>query len=83
MIMDDSIMSKIREDKLCKKGAIKVRCFPGAKFEDFYHCAIPLINKKPDRIVLLIGTKNGPYCTPEKKADQILGLKNLAETSNL
>ena len=73
--MGDSILSQIREDKLCKKGTIKVRCFPGAKFEDFYHCAIPLINKKPDCIVLLMGTNNAPYCTPEKIVDQILGLK--------
>ena len=85
MIMGDSILSQIREDKLCKKGTIKVRCFPGAKFEDFYHYTIPLINKKPDRIVLHVGTNNTPYCTPEKMVDQILGLKKfyLAETSNL
>ena len=75
MIMGDSILSQIREDKLCKKGTIKVRCFPGAKFEDFYHYAIPLINKKPDRIVLHMGTNNAPYCTPEKMVDQILELK--------
>ena len=76
LIMGDSILSQIREDKLCKKGTIKVRCFLGAKFEDIYHYAIPLINKKPDRIVLLMGTNNAPYCTPEKMVDQILGLKN-------
>ena len=55
--MGDFILSQIREEKLCKKGTIKVRCFPGAKFEDFYHYAIPLINKKPDRIQIL-GLKN-------------------------
>ena len=77
MIMGDSILSQIREDKLFKKVTIKVRCFPGAKFEDFYHYAIPLISKKPDRIVLHMGTNNAPYSTPEKMVDQILGLKNL------
>ena len=35
-----------------------------------------IINKKPDRIVLDMGTNNAPYCTPEKMVDQILGLKN-------
>ena len=74
--MVDSILSQIREDKLYKKVTIKVRYFPGAKFEDFYHYAIPLINKKPDRIVLHMGTNNAPYCTPEKMVDQILGIKN-------
>ena len=76
LIMGDSILSQIREDKLCKKGTIKARCFPGAKFDNFYHCAIPLINKKPDRIVLHTGTDNAPYCTQEKMVDQILGIKN-------
>ena len=76
LIIGDSILSQIREDKICKKGTVKVRCFPGAKFEYFYHYAIPLINKKPDRIVLHMGTNNAPYCTPEKMVGQILGLKN-------
>ena len=76
LIMGDSILSQICEDKLCKKGTIKVRYFPGAKFEDFYHYAFPLINKKPDCMVLLMGTNNAPYCTPEKMVDQILGLKS-------
>ena len=77
MIMGDSILSHIREDKLCKKGTIKVRCFSGAKFEYFYHYTIPLTTKKRDRIVLHMGTNNAPYCTPEKMVDQILGLKNI------
>ena len=76
LIISDSILSQIREDKICKKGTVKVRCFPVAKFEYFYHYAIPLINKKPDRIVLHMGTNNAPYCTPEKMVGQILGLKN-------
>ena len=50
--------------------------FSDAKFEDFYHYVIPLINKKPDRIVLLVATNNDPYCTPEKMVDQTLGLKH-------
>ena len=74
--MGYSILSQIREDKLCEKGTIKVRCFPGAKFDDFHHYAIPLVNKKPDCIVLHMGTNNAPYCTQEKMVGQILGLKS-------
>ena len=50
--MSDSILSQIQEDKLCRKGTIKVRFFPSAKFDDFYHYAILLINKNPDQIIL-------------------------------
>ena len=77
LIMGDSILSRIRENKLCKKDTIKVRCFPGAKFDDFYHYVISLINKNPDGKVLHMGTSNAPYCTPKKTVDQILELKNL------
>ena len=37
---------------------------------------IPLISKKPDRIVLDMGTNNAPYCTPQIMVGQTLGLKN-------
>ena len=64
LIMGDYILSQIHENKLYKKGTMKVRCFPGAKFDDFYHYAIPLINKNPDRIVLHMGTNRENGCPP-------------------
>ena len=76
MILGDSILSLICENKLGKKGTIKVRRFPGVRFDVFCHYAITLINKNPDRIVLHTGTNNARYYTPEKMVDQILGLKN-------
>ena len=76
--MGDSILPQIYKEKLCKIGTMKVQYFPGAKFDYFYHYAIPVINKKPDWIVLHMGTKNVPYCMPEKMVDQTLGLKNLS-----
>ena len=50
--MDDSVRFQIRKDKLCKEGTIKVRYFPGAKFDDFYDYAMPFIDRKPDQRVL-------------------------------
>ena len=43
---------------------------------DFYHYAIPIINKQPDQTALLLETNNAPYCTPEKMIDQMLGIKS-------
>ena len=40
---------------------IKVRFFPGAKIKDMYHYAIPLLEKKPENIILHLGTNNAPY----------------------
>ena len=50
--MDDSVRFQIRKDKLCKESTIKVRYFPGAKFDDFYDYAMPFIDRKPDQRVL-------------------------------
>ena len=49
----------------------------GAKFDYFYIYDFPLKNKRPNRILLHIGANSTPSCTPEKIADQILGLKTL------
>ena len=77
----DSILFRIREDKLCNKSTIKVTIdvFPGAKIDGSYHCAIPLINKKLDRKVFYMGKNNAPYCTAEKIVDQILEPQNFYE----
>ena len=66
---------KYAKTSCARKALSKFWCFPGAKFDDFYHCAIPPVNKKPDRIVFHMGTNNAPYCTAGKMVDQVLGLK--------
>ena len=40
---------------------VKVRFLPGAKIEDLTFHLIPHLNKKPDSIVIHIGTNDGPY----------------------
>ena len=40
---------------------IKVRCSSGAKIKGMYHYAIPLLEKKPENIILHLGTNDTPY----------------------
>ena len=40
---------------------IKVRYFPGAKIKDMYHYVIPLLEKKPENMILHLGTNDAPF----------------------
>ena len=52
---------------------IKVRYFSEAKIKDIYLYIIPLLEKKPENVILHLGTNDVPY-----KADTNI-LKNLIE----
>ena len=45
---------------MSRKRKHKVRYFPGAKIENIYHYAIPLLEKKPENIILHLGTNDAP-----------------------
>ena len=48
-------------EKMSRNRKIKVRFFPGAKIKDIYHYAIALLEKKPENIILHLGTNDIPY----------------------
>ena len=58
---------------MSRNSKIKFRCFPGAKIKDMYHYVIPLLEKKPENIILHLGKKDAPY-----KSDTAI-LKDLIE----
>ena len=51
------MISGLREAKLSRNKKEKVRFLPGAKTEDLMFHLIPYLNKKPDNIIIHIGTK--------------------------
>ena len=65
LISGDSTMSGLTEKKMSRNRKIKVRYFPVAKIKDTYHYAIPLLEKKPENIILHLGTNDALYksCT--------------------
>ena len=61
LILGDSTISGLIEKKMSRNRKIKVRYFPGAKIKDMYHYVIPLLEKKPENIILHLGKKDTPY----------------------
>ena len=47
---------------------VKVRGFAGARIKDFYNYLIPLLEKRPSRIILMAGTND----SVEKSSQEIL-----------
>lgn len=56
LLLGDSILAEIREDK-----SIKVGHSPGAQMFDFRYYVVTLFKKQPDKIILHIGTKDASY----------------------
>ena len=54
LVTEDSMFGKIDETQMSRKFNVKVRTFPGAKTEDMFHYLVPLLEKIPDCIILLV-----------------------------
>ena len=59
--MGDSTVSGLMEKKMSRNRKVKIRFFPGAKIKDMFHYAIPLLEKKPDYVILHVDTNDAPY----------------------
>ena len=60
LIMGDSTVTGLMEKKMSRNRKVKIRFFPGAKINDMFHYAIPLLEKKPDYVILHVGTNDAP-----------------------
>ena len=72
----DSAISGLIEKKISRNRKIKVRYFPGAKIKDMYHYAIPLVEKKPENIILHLGTNDAPYKSDTDILKDLIELKD-------
>ena len=61
LVTGDSMLAGLREEKLSRNKRIKVRFFRGSKTEDLQYHLIPYLKKKPDNIIIHIGTNDSPY----------------------
>ena len=59
-VLGDSLLKGIRRDKISRstKQRVSVGCFPGATIEDMKDYIKPTLKRKPDHIILHIGTNN-------------------------
>lgn len=77
LIMGDSIVAGLREYKMSRRKMIKTRSFPGARINDMLYYSVPLLKKKPDKIVIHIGTNDAPHLTPEEMLEDLNKLKDM------
>ena len=72
----------LREAKLSRNRKVKVRLLPGAKTEDLMFHLIPYL-KKPDNIIIHIGTNDGPYNNENTIYVEITKIKELIKNHHL
>lgn len=71
LIVGDSMLYGLEENKINNS---KIRVFPGSSIEDMYYNLTPLLRKKPDTVVLHVGTNN---CVDENSTQVMNKLHNL------
>ena len=76
LITGNSMLSNINERTLSMKYKTKIRSFPGATVRDMFDYIKPLLKKRPDKIILVIGANDIQH----KTYQEILGeIKSLVE----
>ena len=81
--MGDSIITGIDEKRLSKNRLVKVHDFRSAILANVNHHIIPIIKKKPDVIILLVGTNDSVSRTSREILDDLLQLKSAITTKTL
>ena len=83
VIVGDSIITGIDEKRLGKNCLVKVHDFRGATLVDINHHIIPILKKKPDVIILHVGTNDSVSRTSRQILDDLLQLKSAIITKTL
>ena len=69
-------MSGLRESKISFRRNIKVGFFPGPRIQDMYYYLVPLLRKRPDKIVLHVGTNDAPHIKADEMPQELGKLKS-------
>ena len=70
------MVSGLKEELLSnKKHQVIVRCSRGATVEDIFDYVKPILKRKPDYVVLHVGTNNAKDMTSKNMLDKLLQLK--------
>ena len=66
----------IDERRMSSKRLNKVRSLPGAICSDMYHCLVPILEKKPEHVILLVETNDVAHYEGMEIVDKLLELKS-------
>ena len=76
IVAGDSMLNNI-EDRFnlnTKNANVSIRAFPGSTIEDFQDYVAPLARKKPDALIVHIGTNNVRSDTPKQVTEKLIQL---------
>ena len=79
-LVGDSMVRDIKGWLLSRNKTVKVYGFPGSTTEDMESFLIPLLKRKPDQILLHVGTNDLKSYSPQQVADKILDLTKLVNS---
>lgn len=73
VVLGDSMLSKLEGWRMSNRSThVSIKSFPGATTYDMCDYIKPVLRKKPDNIVIHIGTNNLKLQEPDEVADQII-----------
>ena len=75
LIAGDSMAEEIDERRMSSKRVTKVKKFPEATISDIYHYLLPILEKKPDHVLLLFSTNDVVNYEGKEIVDKLLQLK--------
>ena len=76
-MIGDSILCGLKESKMSQKRLIKDRTFPGVIIQDMKFFVVPHLKKKPDNIIIHVGTNNAHHSSSHEMFHEIKSLRNL------
>ena len=69
------LLNESAERRISKTHPVKVRFFPGARIKDMYHYLILILEKKPEHLILLVGTNDAEDSSHQQIVNDLLALK--------
>ena len=83
LIVGDSMVNQLDEIRLSKssKRSIKVRSFGGATINSLYEKLTPLLKKKPETVILHVGTSDATYKSANAIINVLLKLEKFIENT--
>ena len=83
LVADDSMVRDLKGWLMSRNKSVKVHSFSGATTEDMETYLIPLINKKPDHILLHVGTNNLAIDTLEVIVEKLFRLLTMITSKGI
>ena len=76
VVIGDSMVPGIDEPKMSSKRLVKLRPFSGATCCDMYHYLVPTLERKPNHVILHVGTNDVAHNEGSEINNKLLELKS-------